>query len=418
VVPAAINLFDDCSDREYANNPDTVNTKSMNGSSGNRILIVDDIAENIEVLGNILSREGYSLGFACRGADAITRARSGLYDLILLDILMPEMDGFQVCEILRSEAATAEIPVIFLSARVDNESLVRGFEAGGQDYVTKPFNAAELLARVRTHLELRRRKRALEELNRTLEIRVAERTEELSRANERLSVLEHAKSDFLALISHEIRTPLNAMINLVDILSDLSDEGIQKDLISDLRTSIRRFSKLSETALTITSFKVNSRNVSRESFRLDSLFSAIIEHNREGTREKELQVLTDINPPNLEVEVDRELFILCLDNIFHNAVQFSSHGDSIEIRASEADGVIDIEIADNGPGLTDTVYANIFDIFTAGDMKHHGEGFGLGLATARLIVEAHGGSIGIRDRIRQGLCVMLSLPVHEAVKHE
>lgn len=387
----------------------------MNRKSGNNILIVDDIAKNIEVLGTILSRAGYSLGIASRGSDAIVRARSGLYDLILLDILMPEMDGFQVCGKLRSDPVTAEIPVIFLSARIDNESIVRGFEAGGQDYVTKPFNPSELLARVRTHLDLRSKKRELEELNRTLENKVAERTEQLTSAHRKLSVLERAKSDFLALISHEIRTPLNGMINLVDILNELTSEGMQKELLTDLKASIRRFSRFSETALMVTSFKTGSEEIRGKRIRIESLFNTTLEHHADEIQARELKVMQSISPPDLEIDADEELFSLCLDNIFHNAIKFSNHGDLVEFRAAHRVGSVEIEIADNGPGLSDIVYANIFDIFTAGDLAHHSEGFGLGLAASRLIVEAHGGTIAIRDSRPHGLCVVLSLPIHEKV---
>jgi len=387
----------------------------MNRKSGNNILIVDDIAKNIEVLGTILSRAGYSIGIASRGSDAIVRARSGLYDLILLDILMPEMDGFQVCGKLRSDPVTAEIPVIFLSARIDNESIVRGFEAGGQDYVTKPFNPSELLARVRTHLDLRNKKRELEELNRTLENKVAERTEQLTSANRKLSVLERAKSDFLALISHEIRTPLNGMINLVDILNELTSEGMQKELITDLKASIRRFSRFSEAALMITSFKANSETIRGDRIRLESLINGTLENHADEIQARELKVIQSISPPDLEIDADEELFSICLDNIFHNAIKFSNNKGLVEFRAAHRVGSVEIEIADNGPGLSDIVYANIFDLFTAGDLAHHSEGFGLGLVASRLIVEAHGGTIAIRDSRPQGLCVVLSLPIHEKV---
>jgi two-component system sensor histidine kinase/response regulator len=189
---------------------------------GHNILIVDDIAENIEVLGTILALDGYKIGIARKGMEALMRARTGMYDLILLDIIMPEMDGFEVCRRLKSDSFTREIPIIFLSARIDKVSIVRGLEAGGQDYVTKPFNAHELLARIKTHIELREKTMALEVLNKSLEARVEERTAELIRAHKKLSLLEKAKSDFLAIISHEIRTPLNAVVNLIQLLQEMA----------------------------------------------------------------------------------------------------------------------------------------------------------------------------------------------------
>jgi len=120
-----------------------------------RILIVDDISTNIQVLGNILRREGYSLSFATSGSQALSMVLSDSFDLVLLDVMMPEMDGYEVCARLKEREETRTIPVIFLTARTSPEDIARGFQTGAVDYITKPFNSEELLARVRTHLALK-----------------------------------------------------------------------------------------------------------------------------------------------------------------------------------------------------------------------------------------------------------------------
>ena len=119
------------------------------------ILIVDDASKNIQVVANILKQEGYQMAFARNGKTALSRAETMPFDLILLDIMMPEMDGYEACERLKKNPETKDIPVIFLTAKTDKESVLKGFGLGAVDYVTKPFNAAELLARVKTHLELK-----------------------------------------------------------------------------------------------------------------------------------------------------------------------------------------------------------------------------------------------------------------------
>lgn len=121
-----------------------------------KILIVDDISKNIQMIANILKAEGYQMAFAQNGQSALEHAESVSFDLILLDIMMPGMDGYEICVKLKKDIRTRDIPVIFLTARTDTESILKGFETGAVDYVTKPFNSAELLARVRTHLELKR----------------------------------------------------------------------------------------------------------------------------------------------------------------------------------------------------------------------------------------------------------------------
>ena len=179
-----------------------------------RILIVDDVPKNIQVLGNILINEKYQISYTQDGNHALALIKKNEFDLILLDIMMPEIDGYEVCKKIMADPETAEIPVIFLTAKADKESVIKGFKLGARDYVTKPFNAEELLARVRTHLELKDKNEQLKNVNQTLEQKVIERTTELRSANKKLLTLDKAKSDFLNIIGHEIRTPLNGIQGL------------------------------------------------------------------------------------------------------------------------------------------------------------------------------------------------------------
>jgi diguanylate cyclase (GGDEF)-like protein/PAS domain S-box-containing protein len=140
-----------------------------------KILIVDDVPKNIQIVANILQSQGYSMAFAQSGAAALELVRTNPFDLILLDIMMPEMDGFEVCRKLREQADTFDIPVLFLTAKTETESLVKGFETGAMDYVVKPVNEAELLARVKTHLELFRSRKRLMDMNARLKEEIVER---------------------------------------------------------------------------------------------------------------------------------------------------------------------------------------------------------------------------------------------------
>jgi diguanylate cyclase (GGDEF)-like protein len=157
-----------------------------------KILIVDDVPKNIQVAANILQKNGYQMAFAQDGRTAIAQTEDNRFDLILLDIMMPQMDGFEVCQQIRKSAANKDVPVIFLTAKNDSESIVKGFELGAMDYVTKPFNGTELLARVKTHLELYRSKQEIQQTNERLEIEISERIkaeEELKRSNEKYQYL-------------------------------------------------------------------------------------------------------------------------------------------------------------------------------------------------------------------------------------
>ena len=154
------------------------------------ILIVDDNPKNLQVLGSTLEQENYSVEFAINGKAALGLIEKLDFDLILLDVMMPEMDGFEVCQKVRASKNNKDVPIIFLTAKTDRESIIKGFEIGGQDYVTKPFDSGELLARVKTQVELRQSKQALKSLNTELENRVKERTIELEQTNNALAESE------------------------------------------------------------------------------------------------------------------------------------------------------------------------------------------------------------------------------------
>ena len=191
-----------------------------------KILIVDDNPKNIQVIANVLNGAHFSVGYATDGQNAInTLQNTNDYDLVLMDIDMPVMNGLEACRLIRNNARLKNISVIFLTAFTDTEKIVAGFEAGAQDYITKPFNSTELLARVKTHIELKKNREILLDLNIYLQKQVLQRineltitNEKLDKANAQLEQLDQAKTEFLHILSHEIRTPLNGIIGSLDLI--------------------------------------------------------------------------------------------------------------------------------------------------------------------------------------------------------
>lgn len=178
-------------------------------SGAGDIMIVDDNPANLKLLENMLLQKGHEVSSFPLGRLALAAVIKNPPDLILLDINMPEMNGYEVCERLKSTEPGASIPVIFLSALGETEDKIKAFSSGAVDYISKPFQLEEVHARVETHLKLHALRRALQLHNEQLEDAVAARTQELAEANRRLIILDQSKNDFLNLISHELRTPLN-----------------------------------------------------------------------------------------------------------------------------------------------------------------------------------------------------------------
>lgn len=377
------------------------------------VLIVDDNPHNLQVLGKLLQENGYQIQFATNGEAALEWMKKELFDIILLDINMPVMNGFEVCKQIRSNEAMNKIPVIFLSADIDRESILKGFELGAQDYITKPFDSRELLSRVRTHLKLKRSLEELERINETLEKKVSERTEELKNANEQLEALNNklldldkAKSEFLNLISHEIRTPLNGIIGPVEILKESASIREIAELIEILDMSVRRLEKFSLNALLITRLKTRQNAIQRESVPVEALINDILIEKDDRLHEKKLHIDLRIESRSAAIDGEKELIRVCMGNILDNAIYYSPEDGVIKITISDEGERLSCEFKDGGPGFKMEDEDKIFELLSVGDDKTDNS-LGTGLPVSRLIMEAHSGYLEIGNNDDQGAFVRL-----------
>lgn len=370
-----------------------------------RILIVDDVPKNIQVLGNILINEKYQISYTQDGNHALALIKKNKFDLILLDIMMPEIDGYEVCKKIMADPETAEIPVIFLTAKADKESVIKGFKLGARDYVTKPFNAEELLARVRTHLELKDKNEQLKNVNQTLEQKVIERTTELRSANKKLLTLDKAKSDFLNIIGHEIRTPLNGIQGLTSLLTDSTDKDVQLDYIKNLKEASDRLVKFSETALLITSINTERYVMHTTFVGLKDLLNECVEIKLQNIN-KNLNYSINVDPDDIKIVGDSKLLKDCFESIIDNAIKYSPDKGLIEIKAYRDDDKVIVSFRDNGPGFSDEAKEKLFNYFSSDDIMHS-EGLGLGLASVKLITDAHHGKTEIKNMDDGGAVVNL-----------
>ncbi|MBN2614945.1 MAG: hybrid sensor histidine kinase/response regulator [Bacteroidales bacterium] len=372
------------------------------------ILIVDDVPKNIQILGNILSPHHFKIAYAQSGEQALKAIEYNNFDLILLDIMMPGMDGFEVCEVLKNQNKTREIPIIFLTAKADMESIVRGFEVGGEDYITKPFNAAELLARVETHLLLHEQKKSLKILNENLEEKVRERTIELEEAYKRLDNLEKAKTDFLSIISHELRTPLNGLMGLSSLLHQTQLNSEQKEYMQYLNEVADRLTRFSEIALLITHLKVQKYNAELLSTSVKYMLESVVEEfNAKYPDHTHPLQLNDVQD-NLMIAAAPELLTKSLNLLLDNARKYAGPEGKVKLLCDDTKaGWVDILIEDNGPGFRKEALEHVYELFSTGDLSHT-EGTGLSLAAIKLIIDVHEGGMLVENINSGGARIKLS----------
>jgi len=349
------------------------------------IHIVDDVPKNIQVVGNILREVDCEIAFSQNGRDALDRIKSNPADLILLDIMMPGMNGYEVCEELRNDPKTSDIPVIFLTAKTDADSTVRGFEAGGQDYLTKPFNSSELLARVHTQLKLKKNRDMILQINERLKQEIAER----ARVEDEL----RAHREHIKLINQIMRHDIINDLVVIDSELQLYDELCDAEL---LRKAAARVVK-----------SVDLINRMRE---LETFIDA-----HHGLRLYSVtEVLRDVvkSYPHTTFNIEGDVQALAdeslssiLDNIVNNAV---AHGktDRIDITMKTDGEFCEIRIADYGSGIPDEIKGDIFEEnFVYGETGNTG----LGLYIVRKTMENYGGYVHIEDNTPKGAVFVLSL---------
>ncbi len=359
-----------------------------------RILLVDDTPENLDVLSGLL--KNYKKSVAINGIEALKIAKSlNKPDLILLDIMMPEMDGYETCKKLKEDKLTKDIPVIFMTALSETIDKLKGFELGAVDYVTKPFEPEELLKRIETHLEISRLQKELKEHNELLEQKVSERTAELKESNknlivakEKAEVADNFKSIFLAQMSHEIRTPINIMVSYASLLQSDLDENSDESLIHGLKSISTAGNRLVRTTdLIINLSEIQSGNYEADFTKIDinsDVLAGIFFNFNEVAKNKNIKLKLLVETEDTKLVADLYTTNQIFSQIIENAITFTDSG-SITIKVSKTSGdSLVVEIIDTGIGISDEYLKDIFVPFSQEEMgytrKYDGNGIGLALA--------------------------------------
>lgn len=369
------------------------------------VLIVDDVPRNLQALGSILYEDGCEIAMAESGIVALEMLEDISPDLILLDVMMPEIDGFETCKKIKADPKLADIPVIFLTAKTDSDDIVQGFRAGAVDYVAKPFNAEELISRVRTQIDLRDKTLALSRMNSVLDQKVKERTAELQKANEKLTKLDTAKNYFLSLISHELNTPINGITGYARLLQSDPAAADAGESVRIILQSAERLRKISETAQFVTQLRLDKYRMRLNPASAKEIFKSAMLSLSDRIMDKSIEIVSEF-PEDDSVVADEFLAQKAVESIIDNAIKYSPAGSKIEVRCVSGD-TFDFEIVDCGPGFPKKDKDEVFELFVSDEIMHHAEGLGLGLSTADAIMRLHSGKITAKNLNEGGASVRL-----------
>ncbi len=395
------------------------------------ILVVDDTPDNLVLMSRLLTEE-YRVKVASSGEKALRIASSeSPPSLILLDIMMPGLDGYAVCERLKRDPKTANIPVIFLTAKSDVEDEKRGLELGAVDYITKPISPPIVMARVRNHLALQAMTDSLRDQNEYLEREVARRMSEqmaireIAAQNLQLEAASRMKSEFLANMSHELRTPLNAIIGFSEVLRDgLAGElePRQKEYANEIVVSGSHLLALINDILDLSKVEAGKMTLTLEPLDVAMLIQASLQVVRETAMAQRQRLSVLVAEGLGEVWLDGRKCKQILYNLLSNAVKFTPDGGDVRVEArrvsrkaspdGQAGPYLELMVQDSGIGISATDLARLFEPFTQIDstLARRYQGTGLGLAMVKRLAELHGGTIALRSAPGEGSTFTVWLP--------
>lgn len=380
------------------------------------ILVVDDAPEMVMLLELALSDAGFKVATAESGNQAITLAQQLQPQLILLDVLMPGLSGFDTCRCLKNDILTENIPVVFVTSEVVGSSEEEGFKAGGVDYITKPINVPLLVARVKIHMQLKLYQDSLESV-------VKQRTKALRKSLEKLSRSSQIKGEFLTIINHELRTPLNGAQGALYLLQN-TDLPIneQKELLATADRSLADLCGLVENILILTEAIAGTLKLESQSFSLSKLLQSLSNQGGECAKEKSLTFTANFNTEKYDyflgdaVQLSRVLW-----HLVDNAIKFSHHG-TISAQASLSEHPhhpellnLSFTVIDQGIGIDPEKLQLIFQLFQQGetDTTRRFGGLGVGLPFCQSLLILMNGELNITSKEDHGTTVTINIPLRK-----
>ncbi|MCP4702657.1 MAG: response regulator [Gammaproteobacteria bacterium] len=387
------------------------------------VLVVDDSLVNLAVLDEMLERQNFNVFLANSGERALVIAKESHPDVILLDIVMRGWDGYQTCQKIKSDPDLNKIPILFLSGLRDTENKVRALEAGAVDYVSKPFQESELLARVRTHAELARLREGLEQevANKTAKIQSLLGALQISfKKAQESSVL---KTQFLRNISHEFRTPMNIILGMTEELieeTELNDE--QGDIASSVLNAGKQLMEILSNMLNFAQQFEGEIEQEIVNFDVRELIGSVLAEFSAPARSKSLALTLDDSSVQTFtlVQGNKTYLQTIFSKLMDNAIKYTAAGEiRIQVKLLKelpAQIVLRFEVSDTGPGVSKDKQAHLFETFSQldGSTTRTHDGMGMGLALAKLYCESLGGEIGLESETEKGSTFWFTISLTKA----
>ncbi len=368
--------------------------------SRGRVLVVDDQPQNRLVAAGHLEIAGYDVATAGTGEEALSRVVSLRPDLIVLDVLMPGIGGFEACRRIRAMPEVADTPILFLTALGDREATEPALAAGGDDLLGKPFQRAELILRVTSLIRQRRTANELREAARLL-----------AAQNEQLKQLEETKRRMAQLIVHDLRGSLASILGNAELLRDARLGGELAEGVDDIMNGVTNIDHTIANLLELARAADVGVDLHAEPFDMPTLANDVIQTLRGLGRGSNVRLVPDVRVDR--VVGDRELIRRMLQNLVHNAIKHAPAQTDVTIGAqSEGDAVV-LRVCDRGPGIAPGDLERIFDRYMSHDRRRDRRSHGLGLEFCRIAAEAHGGRIWVEEHAPTGAMFCVRIPQPE-----
>jgi len=394
--------------------------KKINAS----VLIVDDTIYNIQLLSLMLINQGYEVSQATNGIQALEIATKELPDIILLDIRMPDMNGYEVCRKLKENSITRDIPIIFISSVEEPSEKVEAFSVGGVDCISKPFQLIEVLARIETHLRLCLLQKRLQVQNEQLQMAATLLTRSLQQERE----LSQMKSDFISVVSHEFRTPLTTIQSASELLEYYEwtkEERVEQ--LHQIQSEVKHMTALMEDVLFLSRTNANKSKINLSKFDLLGFCSQLL-RQIQRTSAKNYTLLSSLhlfanfnisieNPhlqsdlPELIVKMDEKILRQILTNLITNAIKYSPQNSTINFSCNVDQTHVTFIISDQGIGIPEEDLEHLFSAFHRGKNVGILPGTGLGLSIVKNCIDVHNGSISVKSQLNIGTEFTVTLPI-------